>query len=139
MKAQGYACEAFKMESAEQAWMHMENFDVVEHYGAECNGKCLHVFDEGRRYLAKCRRCGGFILVQKSELHGPEDDDYYADYFPVTGPDQAHALNKRFDGYEIECSFGSRFLMTTNMRIHWSKMHEIKKRRKPCEIHSEKI
>ena len=109
-------CKGFGMEIAIQAYQHME-FDVVEHYGDSCNGKYLYVFDEGRRYLARCRNCGGLILVQHSELHGPEDSIFF-DFFPVSSPEEAKSWNA-YDGFEIEQVFPGRYLAYTDGRLSW--------------------
>ena len=92
----GYSCIAFEMKNAEEAWLHMRGYDIVERYGDRCNNHWLHTWDDGERYLAKCRNCGGYILVQNSEFHGI-DDDCYSDYFPVTSPAEAHMLNNQFE------------------------------------------
>jgi len=116
----GYPCVGFEMHDSRQAYQHMD-YEVVEHYGDECNGKYLFVFDEGKRYLAKCKNCGGLILVQKSELHGFEDEDaYYTDFFPVSSSQEAKEWNA-YDGFEIESKFKKRYLMYTDGNISWSK------------------
>lgn len=116
----GHACIAFSMSSAFEAWKHMDGYEVIERYGEQCNGHWLHTWDDGERLLVRCRSCGGYILVQKSEFHGREDD-YYTDYFPVASSEEAHALNEWFDGFSIEEGFPDRFLMSTNGRLSWSK------------------
>lgn len=114
----GFPCVGFDMQDEVQAFRHMD-YEVIEHYGDECNGKYLFVFDEGRRYLAKCKACGGLILVQNSELHGIEDA-YYTDYFPVSSSEEARSWNAH-DGFEIERAFEKRYLMYTDGHLSWSK------------------
>ena len=49
-----------------------------------------------------------------------EDDDYYSDFFPVSSPEEADELNRRYDGYAIERAFPRRYLMKTNHLFGWS-------------------
>lgn len=119
-----HACIGFEMKNVIDAWRHMNGYTIIERYGDEGNGKYYFTGDEGERYLAKCANCGGYILVQKSEWHGPEDD-YYIDFFPVPSPDAAHELNRKFDGYEIELQFPKRYMMSNNLRLCWSKKEDI--------------
>lgn len=116
----GKECIAFQIRDAKEAMRHM-NCDIVKDYGDYAYGHPLHSWDDGKRYLARCRNCGGYVLVQKSEYHGMQDDDYYTDYFPVSGAEEAEELNRRYDGFAIERLFTKRYLMMTNLRLHWSK------------------
>lgn len=113
----GYPCKGFEMEDIQQTWKHMQ-LEPIRHYGDECNGHDLYVFDEGKRYLARCSNCGGLVLVQQSEAHG-EEDFYYLDCFPVGSSAEAEALNAAYDGFGIEERFPKRFLMSTNGRLSW--------------------
>lgn len=113
-------CIGLKMKDVLDAWNHM-NCEVIKDYGSYAYGHYLHTFDEGKRILVKCRNCGGYILIQSSEFHGMEDDDYYTDYFPADSPEQAEELNRMYDGFEIERKFRGRYLMRTNLYLHWSK------------------
>lgn len=112
------ACAAFEMQSPAEAWKHMD-YQIIEDFGDYAYGHHLHTWDDGKRMLVRCKRCGGYILIQKSEFHG-YDDDYYTDYFPVSGMAEACRLNKAYDGYEIERKFGKRYLQMDNLCVHWS-------------------
>ena len=113
-----YACKGFEMEDAHQAREHMR-LEAVEHYGDMCNGHALYVCDEGKRYLARCANCGGLVLVQQSETHGCDDDDYYLDFFPVSSAEEARMLNQTYDGYDIELCFPKRYIKSTNGELSW--------------------
>ena len=115
-------CQAFTLKDAQAAWSHLD-FEIVEDYGDRAYGHFLHTWDDGKRMLARCRTCGGFILIQKSEFHSFSDDDdsYYTDYFPVEDEKEADYLNKMYDGFAIEKAFPKRYLCMTNGRLHWSK------------------
>ena len=118
----GKACIGFQMDDPEKAFAHMQ-FEIVRDYGDYAFGHNLHTWDDGKRMLARCRTCGGYILIQKSEYHSFSDngsDGYYMDYFPVDGPDEAEEFNRRFDGFRMESAFPSRYLCRTNGRLHWS-------------------
>ena len=117
------ACIGFEMDNAEEARIHMD-FEIIENYGDEAYGHILHTWDDGERMLARCRKCGGYILIQKSEFHSFSDDgadSYYTDYFPVNGTEEVDELNRKYDGFALETSFPVRFLCETNGRYHWSR------------------
>ena len=118
----GKPCMGFTMTDPEEAYAHM-NYEVVEHYGDKYNGHYLYLWDEGYKLLGRCKACGGYILIQRSEMHGSEDD-YYGDYFPVSGSEEAKGLNERYDGYQLEEEFPERYLMESNGSISWSLSHE---------------
>ena len=115
-------CRAFDLEDVEKAWEHLD-LVIVKDYGEYAYGHFLHTWDEGKRMLAQCRSCGGFILIQKSEFHSFSggDDSYYADYFPVEDEKEAEQLNRMYDGFEIEKNFSGRYLCRTDFRLHWSR------------------
>jgi hypothetical protein len=114
-------CKAFEMKDARAAREHMD-YEIIKDYGDYAYGHYLHTWDDGKRLLARCKNCGGYILIQSSEFHGAyDDDDYYVDFFPVESPEQADELNRLYSGFEIESSFPSRYLMMTNLQLHWSK------------------
>ncbi len=114
-------CICFEMEDAAQALEHMQ-CERVQSYGDEAYGHFLYTWDDGERILVRCKRCGGYILIQKSEYHGFSDDDsYYTDYFPVDSPEEADELNRKYDGFAIETNFPKRYLMRTNGELSWSR------------------
>lgn len=104
-------CIGFYMEDAFEAYYKHMDPEVVEEYGDKAGQNWLHTWDEGGRTLLRCKRCGGYMLRQYSELHSIEDDDYYSDFFPVTGPEEARSLNEKYDGYTIETDFPGRWLI----------------------------
>ncbi len=104
-------CIGFCFRDAYEAFCgHMNDMEVVEEYGDRFMHNWLHTWDDGGRMLLRCRKCHGFILAQYSEYHGMAYDDYYLDYFPVSGPEEAHELNEKFDGHAIEAEFPGRWL-----------------------------
>ncbi len=115
-------CHVFDQKDAETAWKHMD-LEIISDYGDYEYGHFLHTWDDGKRMLAKCKICGGLILIQRSEYHSFSDDDdcYYTDYFPVEDKEEAEKLNKMYDGFEIEKSFSERYLCKTNGRLCWSR------------------
>ncbi len=115
----GKECIAFHFDDVKEAREHMD-LEIIQDFGSFAYGHALYCWDDGHRYLARCRRCGGYVLVQSSEFHGAIDDDYYTDYFPVCGLDEADKLNRLYSGFAIEASFEKRYLMMTNLRLHWS-------------------
>ena len=119
-------CHIFDIIDPDEAWKSMNN-EIVERYGSECNGHYLFTWDDGERMLARCKKCGAYILIQRSEFHSMFDDDsYYGDYFPVSGPEEARMLNKQYSGWGIEKMFPERYLMRSDGSCSWSKEHELK-------------
>ena len=106
-------CCMFKCETAEEANKKaLNNLVVVEEYGSKCNGHSLHTSDSGERWLARCKECGAYVLVQYSEVWY-QDKEYY-DYYPVESIEHARELNKKYDGYGIEFVYQSKKLFITN-------------------------
>ena len=118
----GKPCIAFEMDSAEEAWQHM-SFVIVEEYGDTKYGHDLYTWDRGGRTFLRCTRCGGYVLHQFSvyESFDGGEDDYYNDYFPVSGPEEADELNQKYNGFSIEREFPGRCLMRTNGALSWSR------------------
>ena len=112
-------CIAFSMDDAEKAYQHMDSVRVKD-YGGTCGKNILHTWDDGSRVLLRCKNCGGYILLQMSEFHGMEDDAYYADYFPVSGPKEAQMINEQYDGERIEKEFPRRWMIADG-HPHWNK------------------
>ena len=115
----GHPCIAFSMEDAEEAYKHIEK-ERVKDYGARCVDSILHTWDDGQRLLMRCKKCGGFFLLQVSEFHGVEEDRYFQDLFPVTGPNEARIINETYDGEKIELEFHHRWMIIDGCP-HWKK------------------
>ena len=113
-------CIGFSMDDAGQAYEHMQHRERIRDYGSICGQNILHTWDEGCRILMRCKNCGGFVLVQLSEFHGPEDD-YYADYFPVAGPKEARLINEQYNGERIEKEFPHKWMIADG-RPHWNSL-----------------
>ena len=114
------SCHVFQMDNPSQALNEMKLEKIID-YGSQANGVIYHTWDSGVRWLGRCKKCGGLVLVQDSEYHGQEDDDYYTDYFPIYSANEAQSYNLRLNGFEIEKKFPGRFLMQTNNHpAHWS-------------------
>ncbi|MBR5071255.1 MAG: hypothetical protein IKX27_05085 [Oscillospiraceae bacterium] len=114
-------CHIFDMPDAEEACSQLD-LEEVEDYGEEKYGHFLHVWDQGSRKLMRCRRCGAYVLVQRSVflsfVNAPNSE--YTDWFPVSGPEQADSLNRTYDGHQLERCFEGRYLRSTNGVPYWS-------------------
>jgi len=105
-----------------------KNFEKVEEYGdtfTDKNGEvkhCLYTWDDGERYLIRCKKCGALFLVQKSEYHNmfDGDDDYYTDYFPVDSIEEAHTYNEQYDGTAIEKEYKGKWIRSSREGWHWN-------------------
>lgn len=95
-------CKAFELPDRKEQSDHLRDLEFLEDFGDYCCGHYLHTWDDGHRFLCRCRCCNALILVQRSEFHGMEEDVYYTDYFSVTSRQEAIWLNERFDGFRIE-------------------------------------
>ncbi|MBR2671421.1 MAG: hypothetical protein IKE27_04400 [Oscillospiraceae bacterium] len=117
-------CHIFDIYDPNEAWNSMDN-EIVKDYGDYCNGHYLYTWDDGGRKLMRCRKCGGYILMQKSEFHSFMDDDsYYTDFFPVSGDEEAQMLNEKYSGFALEGQFPGRYLMRSDGQCSWSRPFE---------------
>lgn len=114
-------CIGFQMENVTDAFWHMD-YEVVEDYGERAYGHYLYTWDEGRRFLGRCKKCGGYILIQRSEFHSfVGEDSCYTDYFPVDSAREADELNQKYDGFEIENKFPGKYMIRDGLQIGWTK------------------
>ncbi len=111
-------CVGFDLPTAEDAYEHFHGLlEEIWDYGDECNGHYLHTWDDGGRKLCLCHDCYGFVLVQKSEHHGPKSDDYYTDYFPVDTIQEAEQLNELYGGFDIETKWNGKKVFVSNGHV----------------------
>lgn len=94
-------CKAFFMEDEREQERHLHELERIEDFGDYCNGHYLHTWDDGHRYLCRCKECDALVLVQFSEFHA-YDDSYYKDYFHVNSREEAIEINQKYDGYQVE-------------------------------------
>lgn len=111
-------CCAFDMKDAKDAAKALD-YEIIERYGSWCNDHPLYCWDDGARMLARCKKCGALLLVQKSEYHA-FDDDYYRDYFPVADREEALRLNHEYSGFALEEKYEGVYLMETNGKYSWA-------------------
>lgn len=112
------ACKAFSIQDPNEAYDHMKLTPVMQ-YGKSAYNHPLHMWDTGERYLCKCENCGGYVLVQDSEYHGIEDDDYYTNYIEVDSPEAADEINKKYSGSELEMKSDIKYLARTGNKLVW--------------------
>lgn len=111
-------CVGFDLPTATEAFEHFNGMlEELWDYGDMCNGHCLHTWDDGGRKLHLCHDCGGLVLVQKSEYHGQENDDYYTDYFPVDSVQEAERLNELYGGWAIEKEWNGKKVFVSNGHV----------------------
>ncbi len=116
----GKPCVAFQLESASDALKHLySNSRITTKYGDHFAGNRLHKWEKGERVLFHCQVCGGYYLLQDSEFYDL-DGSCCSDYFPVTGPEEAEDLNRRWDGWKIEKCFPEKYLfLDEHGSSHW--------------------
>ena len=108
-------CVGFDLPTAAEAYEHFHgHLEEIRDYGDMCNGHTLHTWDDGGRKLYRCRKCGGLVLVQSSQYHGDESDDYYTDYFPVDSIQEAEQLNELYGGFSIETEWDGKKVFVRN-------------------------
>ena len=111
-------CVGFDLPTATEAFEHFNGMlEELWDYGDMCNGHCLHTWDDGGRKLYLCHDCGGLVLVQKSEYHGQENDDYYTDYIPVDSAQEAERLNELYGGWAIEKEWKGKKVFVSNGHV----------------------
>ena len=111
-------CVGFDLPTAADAFEHFNGMlEELWDYGDMCNGRCLHTWDDGGRKLFLCHDCGGLVLVQNSEYHGQENDDYYTDYFPVDSAQEAERLNELYGGWAIEKEWKGKKVFVSNGHV----------------------
>lgn len=110
----GNICKAFEMTNKDEQREHLRKLVIVEHYGSECNGKSLHIWDDGCRILKRCPECDALVLCQYSEFHSfsGDGDSYYDDYFSVDSREEAIELNEKYNGFQMELEYkGKKILL----------------------------
>lgn len=112
-------CIGFQPEDIEEAFEHID-YEVLRNYGDYAFGHWPYALDDGERLLVKCKNCGGYSPIQKSEYHSfTGDDSYYTDYFPVDSEQEADDLNKMYDGFEIAKKFNDRYMVDFESGSIW--------------------
>ena len=112
MKKHKKRCKAFDIKDRNRQYRHLCKLVPVEKYGGFCGDKMLYTWDDGGRILSRCPECDALVLIQHSEYHGAEDS-YYSDYFAVDSVEEAHKLNRKYNGWEIETDYkGERIYFT---------------------------
>ena len=113
-----YHCIGFDLPTVKETYAHFrDHLSLLRDYGDYCNGHCLHAWDDGWRRLYRCSVCGGLVLVQCSEFHGLDNDDYYMDYFPVDSEEEVERLNEQYSGFELERTWSGRRVFLNNDRL----------------------
>ena len=97
-------CRAFDLRDPVLQYRHLKNLVPVERYGSFCGENMLFTWDDGYRMLSRCPECDALVLIQHSEYHGA-NDSYYSDYFAVDSVEEAHMLNKKYNGWDIETKY----------------------------------
>ena len=113
---QQHHCVGFDMPTAKEAYEHFR-LESVWNYGDSCNGHYLHTWDDGGRSLCICRACKGLVLVQSSQYHGMDNDDYYTDFFPVDSVQEAEKLNELYGGFNIETEWKGKKVFVSNGHV----------------------
>ena len=103
-------CCMFDEEDPYKAYRN-KKLEHVKSYGSRGYGHNYYVWDDGSRYLTKCKKCGGYVLVQNHEMHMP--DHTYIDFFPVRDESHAEEVNMRYDGYGIEAAYPYKSVLVT--------------------------
>ncbi len=111
-------CVICDIQNPNEAYEHMM-LQPVKEYGKFAYGHPLFCWDSGERTLCKCEKCGGYVLIQESEYHGTEDDDYYTDYIPVNDSQEAEEINRQFSGFDLEYNSEIKYLAKTGNHCEW--------------------
>lgn len=122
-----FPCHIFDIADADQAYQVFEG-EMVKKYDDDTalpDGKILHgsyMWDDGGRFLTRCRECGGLLIMQHSEYHSFSDapDGYYQDFIPVSTEEEADLMNILLGPLEME-NVPCRHLRGNNGSYFWTK------------------
>ncbi len=125
-----FPCHIYDIADAKEAYGSFRG-EQVKNYGDDVSledGTALHgnyMWDDGRRTLMRCGKCGGLLIMQSSEYHSFSDrpDGYYSDWIPVASEEEADLLNILFDAMEMEDA-PCRHIRRNNGDIFWTKGKE---------------
>ena len=121
-----YPCHIWSIEDAGKAYAEFQG-ELIRDYGDTVrlrDGRVLHwnhAWDEGGRSLVRCAKCGGLILMQKSEYHNMYDgpDGYYRDWIPVATAEEGDLKNILLNEGELEFD-PCRHLRGNNRTFFWT-------------------
>lgn len=121
-----YPCHIFGIADAAKAYEEFQG-EMVRDYGENVcrpDGSVLHwnyMWDDGRRYLVRCKKCGGLLMMQDSEYHSMSDspDGYYSDWLPVASEEEGDLLNILLDVMEFE-NYPCSHLRENNGSFFWT-------------------
>ena len=88
---------------ADDAKFERRNLEHIKSFGDTFEGHQLYMWDEGDRTLYRCRKCGGYVLEQHSEIHMP--DTGYTDYVPVRDEKHTEQINREYGPLALETEY----------------------------------
>ncbi len=120
-----FPCHIYEIPDAYKAYDEIK-VGWAKEYGDNVSledGTVLHwnyVWDDGKRFLIRCKACGGLLLIQCSEFHSFTDDPdgYYEDWIPVSSVEESDLLNILYGPWELDnCDI--RHILHNNGKLHW--------------------
>lgn len=121
-----FPCHIYEIADGKEAY---DSFcgELIKEYGDDVrleDGTVLHdnyMWDDGGRYLTRCRECGGLLIIQSSEYHSFSDspDGYYKDWIPAASEKEADLLNILLGAAEME-NVPCRHIRRNNGSVFWT-------------------
>lgn len=121
-----FPCHIYEIADAKEAYGSFRG-ELIKEYGDAVtldDGTVLHdnyMWDDGRRSLVRCKKCGGLLIMQSSEFHSFTDspDGYYQDWIPVASEKEADLLNILLGAMEME-DVPCRHIHRNNGEVFWT-------------------
>ena len=120
-----FPCHIYEIADAKEAYDSFRG-ELIKEYGDDVtldDGTVLHwnyMWDDGSRYLVRCKKCGGLLIMQSSEYHSFSDspDGYYKDLIPAASVEEADLLNILLGTAEME-NVPCRHIHGNNGDVFW--------------------
>jgi len=125
-----FPCHIYEIADAVEAYASFRG-ELIKEYGDNVtlsDGTVLHwnyMWDDGSRYLVRCKKCGGLLIMQSSEYHSFSDspDGYYKDWIPAASVKEADLLNILLGAMEME-NVPCRHIRRNNDDVFWTEGKE---------------
>ena len=94
---------------------------VITDLGSGTDNKPFYTWDDGKRTLEQCKKCGALFLVQTSEFHSfnNDGDAIYIDWFQIEDATVADRINELWSGFALETNFKGPRISYTNGIYNW--------------------
>ena len=113
-------CCLFSYDTVDEAVKNM-GFEEIENYGGSGEG---YSWNDGRRALIRCGKCGALFLRQDQEflsMSYADDSIRYVYLFPFATRQEAMEYNAKYKGFEWVNSYSSQKIWFDGSKWCWNK------------------